>query len=137
MATQQYGLPSTKGLHSGALVMLRLIRNRHHKYVALKIAIAEGHQSQESRILRELTTSSHQHPGYTHLPRLLDDFNIQGPNGCHHCVVLDIVGMNVGDLMSDYCEDYRLPAKLARSFAKQALLALDYMHDHAIVHGGM
>lgn len=39
------------------------------------------------------------HPGYNHVMRLLDDFNIKGPNGNHICMVFEVLGENVLNLL--------------------------------------
>ncbi|KSA03193.1 uncharacterized protein AC631_01090 [Debaryomyces fabryi] len=39
------------------------------------------------------------HPGYKHIMRLLDDFEVTGPNGKHICMVFEILGENVLNLI--------------------------------------
>ena len=48
-----------------------------------------------------------QHPGYKHLMKLLDDFEITGPNGNHICMVFEILGENVLNLIYKYKKFYR------------------------------
>ncbi|KAI5969354.1 hypothetical protein CANMA_001602 [Candida margitis] len=48
-----------------------------------------------------------QHPGYKHLMKLLDDFEIAGPNGNHICMVFEILGENVLNLIYKYKKFYR------------------------------
>ncbi|KAI5953793.1 DSK1 [Candida theae] len=48
-----------------------------------------------------------QHPGYNHLMKLLDDFEITGPNGNHVCMVFEILGENVLNLIYKYKKFYR------------------------------
>jgi serine/threonine protein kinase len=67
---------------------------------------------------------------------MLDHFQVHGPNGTHHCLVLEFLGPSVPDLLDRRIPDERLPGKLAKSIAKQALLALDYLHEQEIGHGG-
>lgn len=67
---------------------------------------------------------------------MLDDFSVAGPNGTHNCLVLEILGPSVADLVSSYCKDDRLPASLAKHFAEQVLQGLDFLADHNIGHGG-
>lgn len=40
------------------------------------------------------------HPGYQHVMRLLDDFEVNGPNGKHICMVFEVLGENVLNLIS-------------------------------------
>lgn len=67
---------------------------------------------------------------------MLDHFTLVGPNGSHDCLVLELVGPNIADLVDVYCKDWRLPANLAKVFAKQALQGLDFLAVNDIVHGG-
>ncbi|CUM52680.1 unnamed protein product [Debaryomyces tyrocola] len=39
------------------------------------------------------------HPGYKHIMRLLDDFEVTGPNGKHICMVFEVLGENVLNLI--------------------------------------
>ncbi|KAI5960068.1 DSK1 [Candida pseudojiufengensis] len=47
------------------------------------------------------------HPGYNHLMKLLDDFEIIGPNGNHICMVFEILGENVLNLIYKYKKFYK------------------------------
>ena len=67
---------------------------------------------------------------------MLDHFQLDGPNGTHHCLVLEMLGPSVSDWLDARCRDERLPGRLARSIAKQALLGLDVLHQQGIGHGG-
>ena len=67
---------------------------------------------------------------------MLDHFTLTGPNGAHHCLVLELTGPSVSDVVDSYCKDDRLPARFAKSFAKQDLEVLDFLARHNIGHGG-
>ncbi|KAK8156697.1 hypothetical protein BKA80DRAFT_208808, partial [Phyllosticta citrichinensis] len=59
-----------------------------HRNVALKIIVAsESQASTEAQILRALNAGDKNHPGYSFICRLLDEFWIDGPNGSHRCLV--------------------------------------------------
>ncbi|KAL6452260.1 dsk1 Protein kinase dsk1 [Candida maltosa Xu316] len=47
------------------------------------------------------------HPGYNHVMQLKDDFEISGPNGVHICMVFEILGENVLNLIYKYKRFYR------------------------------
>jgi len=86
--------------------------------------------------MRALSAIPPGHPGSLHLIRMLDHFKLDGPNGTHDCLVLELLGPSVPDLLEAHFQDERLPGKLAKSIAKQALLGLDLLHQQKIGHGG-
>jgi serine/threonine-protein kinase SRPK3 len=68
--------------------------------------------------------------------QMLDHFQLDGPNETHDCLVLELLGPSVPDLLDARFHDERLPGKLAKDIAKQALLGLNYLHQQKIGHGG-
>lgn len=76
------------------------------------------------------------HPGWSHVNQMLDFFTLAGPNGTHDCLVLELLGPSVADIVELYCKDDRLSASLAKSFASQAMQGLDFLACHDIGHGG-
>jgi serine/threonine-protein kinase SRPK3 len=68
---------------------------------------------------------------------MLDSFQLSGPNGKHECIVLELLGPSIRDLLESCFGGERLPGKVAKSVAKQTLLGLDYLHKRKIGHGGM
>jgi serine/threonine-protein kinase SRPK3 len=67
--------------------------------------------------------------------RLLENFDHEGPNGNHRCLVLELLGPNVSSEAEAY-ESNRLPGQIAWEVAKQTTQALAYMHAMGIAHGG-
>jgi len=67
---------------------------------------------------------------------MLDYFIIDGPNGTHSCVVLELLGPNVPDVLDYFYNKERLPAGLAKSIAYQTLLGIDFLQKNRIGHGG-
>lgn len=67
---------------------------------------------------------------------MLDHFECKGPNGSHDCLVLELLGPSVSNLLEEHFHGERLPGKLAKSIARQALLGLDLLHQQRIGHGG-
>ena len=88
---------------------------------------------QELDILRRVT-SKHSSP--LHVMRMLDHFDVDGPNGTHRCLVLELLGPSIPDVRETRFRDGRLPGHVAKAVAKQALLGLDILHDQEIAHGG-
>ncbi|KAH9891394.1 protein kinase-like domain-containing protein [Xylariomycetidae sp. FL2044] len=107
------------------------------RYVAVKITMSEVAESRELKVLRALSALPTHHPGSSHVNQLLDHFTIVGPNGSHNCLVLELLGPNVADVVDLYCKDGRLPSKLAKSFVKQALQGLDFLAVNNIGHGDL
>mmetsp|Transcript_48104 Transcript_48104/g.55406 ORF Transcript_48104/g.55406 Transcript_48104/m.55406 type:complete len:676 (-) Transcript_48104:153-2180(-) len=58
---------------------------------------------------------------------LLNSFIHHGPNGKHYCMVFEIMGCNLLELIKLY--DYHgIPIPYARRIAKQLLISMDYIH---------
>lgn len=113
-----------------------LIVTRNQQYVALKVSVAEIRgNTQECEILRTLAGLDSGNTGSQHVIKLLDHFYIEGPNGKHECLVLELLGPTISDII-DTLVDERLPGALAKSSVHQALNGLAYLHKHNIGHGG-
>ena len=89
--------------------------------------------------MRELQTMKKlacRHPSLKHTVHLLDNFNLNGPNGSHNCLVYELLGPNIPDTIDAHFPHGRLPGKLAKIIGKQSLLGLDGLHQQNIAHGG-
>jgi serine/threonine protein kinase len=110
----------------------RLPNAKHSRYVAVKIAIA-NRKNDEAAMLRRLELAS----GSRCVVLILDEFEIWGPNGLHHCIVMELLGPNIPDVKE--CQERpfdRLPVPVGRRLALQAAKAVAYVHSHGIVHAG-
>ncbi|KAF7547639.1 hypothetical protein G7Z17_g7576 [Cylindrodendrum hubeiense] len=107
------------------------------QYVAIKVLVSEIGHTHELEILRAISALPRRHPGWSHLNHMLDNFTVVGPNGTHNCLVLELVGPSVADVVTSHYTDDRLPAKLAKVFANQALQGLDFLASHDIGHGDL
>ncbi|KAI0873722.1 kinase-like domain-containing protein [Hypoxylon argillaceum] len=106
------------------------------RYVAVKISVAEKEDSREVRILQSISSLPRDtHPGQQHIVQFFDWFNIEGPNGLHQCLVLELLGPSVPQVIESTYQDERLPASLAKSTAHQALVAIDFLAQQKIGHG--
>lgn len=115
-----------------------LARDRHlQRYVSLKILMArQVSTSKESEILRLLSGNSKPtHPGQRFIPRLLDDFTIDGPNGRHRCLVQDFAACSIA-VAKEWSSNNMFPVETARSTAAQLILGLSYLHSQGVCHGG-
>lgn len=76
------------------------------------------------------------HPRPQHVMHVVDDFNLEGPNGTHRCLVFELLGPSVPDMVYAHFPDGRLPGKLAKAIAKQVVSGLEFLHQEKIGHGG-
>ncbi|KAG6146683.1 hypothetical protein E4U28_000117 [Claviceps purpurea] len=107
------------------------------RYVAVKIMVSKIEDSRELKMLRALSALPKDHPGSSYVNQMLDHFTHVGPNGTHNCLVLELVGPNVAEFVEYYRMNNRLPAKLAKLFAKQTLQGLDFLATNNIGHGDL
>lgn len=107
------------------------------QYVAVKICSADSREeSLEGRILQQLSHSNQggtAHPGERLVRTLIDNFDIQGPNGHHKCLVMPPAIMTIRDAQeASYSRLFR--PEIARSIVAQLVLAVDFVHSKGIVH---
>ncbi|KAK7397649.1 hypothetical protein QQX98_012985 [Neonectria punicea] len=107
------------------------------QYIAIKVSVSDIEHTHELEILRAISALPRRHPGWSYLNHILDHFTVVGPNGAHDCFVLELVGPSVADVVASHYRDNRLPAKLAKVFANQALQGLDFLASHDIGHGDL
>lgn len=70
--------------HGGSSTVWLARDRMENRYVSLKIIAAEQSKtSQEAKIRDRLRCGDLRHPGHPFVLSLLDDFHIEGPNGCH------------------------------------------------------
>src|SRR5271155_733647 len=103
VASRQSGLPETTSmsLHCSRLLSIVLTACRLEQWVSVKIIIADRtNQSRELHNLRAL--AEHSKGGSEHIVQLLDDFLHEGPNGCHQCLVFELLGPTVSIYVDDY-----------------------------------
>jgi serine/threonine-protein kinase SRPK3 len=70
------------------------------------------------------------------VPELFDCFEVQGPNGVHQCLVMELLGPSMASLAESYAAN-RLPGSMSWQFAGQVVQAIAYIHRVGIVHGGL
>ncbi|KAG6311573.1 hypothetical protein E4U22_002550 [Claviceps purpurea] len=107
------------------------------RFVAVKIMVSKIEESRELKMLRALSALPKDHPGSSYVNQMLDHFTHVGPNGTHNCLVLELVGPSVAEFVEYYRMNNRLPAKLAKLFAKQTLQGLDFLATNNIGHGDL
>lgn len=63
----------------------------------------------------------------THVLNLLNSFLYKGPYGNHFCMVFEILGVNLLEVLKRY--DYKgLPLDLVKEIARQVLMGLDFLN---------
>lgn len=110
---------------------------RASTYVAVKISVAQNEQP-ESEILRLLNnedSKQKRHPGKAIIPPLLDEFNLNGPNGEHKCVVTAPARVSVAGAQ-DASVNRLFQPSVARAIAAQLIQAVAFLHSLGIVHSG-
>lgn len=107
-------------------------------YIAMKIAVADAESPPESEILRSLgdtDLNSEVHPGKAMIPSILEEFEIEGPNGCHQCLVTDVARASIAETReASYKRIFQLP--VARGIASQLIQAVAFVHSQGVVHSG-
>lgn len=64
---------------------------------------------------------------YCYVVQLLNSFVHFGPNGKHVCMVFEVLGVNLLEVIKHY--NYRgVPLPIVRTIARQVLIGLDYLH---------
>ena len=86
--------------------------------------------------MQHLARHSSEHPGSNHIVQLVDNFEQNGPNGTHSCLVFEPLGPNIQNVIYDEFEDRRLPGQIAKKVSKEVLLGLSFCHKCAVGHGG-
>ncbi|KAL2018690.1 hypothetical protein VTK56DRAFT_525 [Thermocarpiscus australiensis] len=85
---------------------------------------------------RRLQRSESTHPGQLFIPRLLDDFTVDGPNGRHLCLVQEFAACSI-TVAKEWSSNNMFPVETARSIAAQLILRLSYLHSRGVCHGDL
>jgi serine/threonine-protein kinase SRPK3 len=101
--------------------------------VSIKIKSADS-KSRELVALRAFHGTGASH----YIVKLLDDFVHEGPNGCHQCLVLELLGPSVENIANDYrVGGDRLEPETILKITTQLLQAVRSIHTLGFVHGGL
>ncbi|KAI2291992.1 hypothetical protein LOZ07_004841 [Ophidiomyces ophidiicola] len=122
----------------GGYSTIWLARDRpNRRYVSLKILDADAtRETCEDEILRVLAKGDPAHPGKRFIPRLLDQFDFDGPNGRHRCLVGEPAGWSMAKSKEE-STNFMFPREAARSIAAQCLMGLSYLHANDVCHGDL
>ena len=108
------------------------------QWVSVKIITADRTKlSRELYNLRALAEHAKGNLGLKHIVQLLDDFLLEGPNGCHQCLVFEMLGPTVNIIVNDYHEEgERLDTESILRISRRLLQAVAFMHAAGYAHGG-
>ncbi|PKY02286.1 kinase-like protein [Aspergillus campestris IBT 28561] len=103
--------------------------------VALKIANNNASSASHEREIEELiSTADPSHRGCSVIRTLLDSFEVQGPEGCHSCLVYETMRESLSMYRRRFV-DKQIPLPLVKMYLRVLLTGLDYLHkDCRIVH---
>ncbi|QRV99812.1 kinase-like protein [Ceratobasidium sp. AG-Ba] len=112
------------------------------RFVSLKILTCEAtcalksERSDEIGLLRRIVDGDRSHPGSQHVIEFYDDFEFDGPEGPHRCIVAEVLALSVDFFRKAGSEsDWRLHPSHVKGIVKNVLLGLDYLHRSCnIVH---
>lgn len=104
-------------------------------YQAMKIQKSAEHYREaafdEIRLLSEIMDADSRRDRCC--ARMNDYFEHVGPNGTHVCMVFDVLGENLLNLMEWY--EYRgIPIPIVKAIAQQVLIGLEHIHAIEILH---
>lgn len=109
------------------------------KFWALKVLSAvcygDGHDTFEREILAHFRDNGQDQLGHDYICHMVDDFEHQGPNGIHVCLVFELMGETLGSFGAWFKDD-RIPESVMRRFTIQLVLAVNYAHYLGVIHTG-
>ena len=102
----------------------------------LQKAVKHAHDPAWIRDLHEIYKDEKDEFGVDdcHVVQLLNAFIYQGPYGRHFCMVFEVLGVNLLEIIKRY--DYKgIPLPICRRMARQILIGLHYLHKYCgIIH---
>lgn len=105
----------------------------HNRYVAVKIGISSPSlPRRELEVLKALNGSEASSQAAA-VPRILDAFDVRGPNGTHPCYTVTPAQGNLKDASFSRL----FPVQVARALAAKLATAVVFVHSRGFVHGGL
>ncbi|KAI8652250.1 Protein kinase domain-containing protein [Fusarium keratoplasticum] len=111
--------------------------NEPSAFRALKVLSAvcysQGYDTFEKEILTHLRDGDRDQLGYNYVCHLVDNFEHQGRNGTHTCLVFELMGETLRSF-GVWFSEHMIPPSIMHRFAIQLVLALDFAHEHDVIH---
>ncbi|CAG8364647.1 unnamed protein product [Penicillium salamii] len=103
------------------------------QYVAVKVGISDtpSHETQNLRAIAQRHGSFHEHPGRDAIPLPLDEFEISGPNGTHHCYTMWPARCNLREVSFSRL----FPLEVTRALCYRLTQAIAYTHLQGYANG--
>lgn len=115
--------------------------NRENRYLTLKVCTRkdEGKPHEEEH---EITVSKHlnnfpieHHAGKDLVRKVVDSFEVTGPNGSHQCLLYMPLGMSYTDFLKKFPKKM-FPKDLVQRSIQFLLVAIAYLYQCEVVHTG-
>ncbi|KAK3116860.1 hypothetical protein LTR53_002354 [Teratosphaeriaceae sp. CCFEE 6253] len=130
----RYRIVTKLGYGSASTVWLCHDAHKEGEYVALKIYINRSKVHRELPIYTHINSLASQHGGESHVRRLLDSFQLNGPHGKHICLVHEAMGMTLDELRY-WIDGGRFAPAAIRETLRPILRAMHFLRNEArIVH---
>lgn len=98
---------------------------------------ADSGVSRELQNLKHLERHSQGILPSNYIVQLLDSFIHEGPNGAHQCLVFELLGPSVDQVLADYHESHdKLCPDTVFRMSRQLLKAVKFIHSVGMCHGG-
>lgn len=133
----RYRVVGKLGYGSASTVWLCRDLQDGNQYAALKVYINSSRVHRELPIYSHINNMGSHHDGCMNLRKLLDSFEIDGPNGKHLCLVHEALGMNLEELR-DLVPGREFAPDLVRQSLRDILRALHFLREEAhVIHTGL